>query len=469
MKYINKLFAIVLVLGITTACENTELDLLENPNAVAPENASLNDLYNAIQLGFRDVFNSAQYEPGAVARMYHAAGASYEAFVPAEQFDDLWVDVYSGNLNTNLGDPGLFPDIDALIEIAEQNNLDIHIGSAKILKAYVLVLLADLFGSAPSTQALQGTDVISPTVDSGDQLYAAANTLLDEAITQLTGTTAAAPAFDNFYGGDPAKWVKAANTLKLKMAVNTKDAATINSIISGGNFITDAADDFQFTYGSQRTNPNSRHPLYNNHYEVGDGDYLSNYYMWLLVGDKVNADGVAILDPRRRYYFYQKIEESENQDPTTYSCQASTLPDQSAKPAHWETTSPNIPYCVIPGTGYSGRDHLNSAGIPPDGPTRTSYGLYPMGGQFDDDTFTDTRQSGSSGGLGRGIWPVMISPVIDLLRAEAALTLNTGEDARMLIESGIRASMAKAVSFRKLSSCRNVKRGRNKRWWYRYG
>jgi hypothetical protein len=74
MKLINKLFLIALVFGFTMSCENTRLDLLENPNAVTPENASLNDLYNSIQLGFRNTYNSAQGTPGAIARMYHLGG-----------------------------------------------------------------------------------------------------------------------------------------------------------------------------------------------------------------------------------------------------------------------------------------------------------------------------------------------------------------------------------------------------------
>jgi len=44
----------------------------------------------------------------------------------------------------------------------------------------------------------------------------------------------------------------------------------------------------------------------------------------------------------------------------------------------------------------------------------------------------------------------MSSSFVDFLRAEAALTMSTGEDARALLESGIRASIAKAKSFESL-------------------
>jgi len=440
MKIIYKLIVVLFVLALASSCENLDLDLLDDPNAITPDNASLNDLYNSVQLEFRNVFLNAQGTTGAAARMYHAGGGTYEDFAPAETFDGLWTNVYSG----------LFPDIDALLALSEAGGFDVHAGTAKIMKAYTLITLVDIFGDVPNSQALQGTDVISPGSDSGADVYASALALLDEAISQLSGTSAGAPAFEGFYDGNTDQWIRAANSIRLKAAINTKDVSTINSLVSGGNIITSAADDFVFRYGNQRNNPNSRHPFYNSHYETGDGVYQSNYFMWLLAGDKVNEAGATVTDPRIRYYFYRKVEDAGAQDQTTFSCTFSIFPDQSFTPAHWEETSPNVPYCIIPNTGYTGRDHLNSSGIPPDGPIRTSYGLYPGGGQFDDDTFNDTRLAGTTGGLGQGILPIMLSSMVDLLRAEAALSLGTSDDPRALLESGIRASIAKTLTFESL-------------------
>ena len=441
MKFINKILVVAIVLMFSTSCDNTELDLLDNPNAITPDRASLNDLYNNIQLAFGGVYGSAQGNPGAMSRMYTSVNFSYQAGTTPNTFNGLWGNAYSE----------LFPDVDALVELSAENGFDIHAGTAKIMKAYTLMVLVDLFGSVPNSQALQGTDVISPAADPGDQIYASANTLLDEAITQLSGTSAAAPTFDNFYDGDPDKWITFAKTLKLKMALNTGDAGTINSIVSGGDLIDDVSEDFQINYGSQRNNPNSRHPFYNNHYEAGDGAYLSNYFMWLLRADKETEDGITIIDPRIRYYFYRKVEKADAQDPTTYSCHFSALPDQSAQPAHYASVDPRLPYCIVlPGDGYSGRDHLNGEGIPPDGPIRTSYGLYPGGGQFDFDEFKDTRQAGTTGGLGQGIAPMLLSSFVDFMRAEAAISLGTNDDPKALLESGIRASMNKVRSFESL-------------------
>ncbi|GAB5552297.1 MAG: hypothetical protein Sapg2KO_18880 [Saprospiraceae bacterium] len=434
-----------MVLGLGfTSCENTELDLLDNPNSVTPENASLNELYNNIQLTFRNIYNS-QGNPGVIARMYGGTSTTYNAMTTPTSYNGLWNNVYAG----------LLPDIEALLGIADAGGFDIHAGSAKIMEAYSLMVLVDLLGDVPFSQAVQGTDFISPASDSGADIYATAIGLLDEAIALLSGTNASRPAVDIFYGGDADKWIKAANSLKIKAAITTRlvdgsAASTINSIVSSGNFISDASDDFEFQYGNQRVNPNSRHPFYQSHYEIGDGAYLSNYFMWLVTADK---EGVT--DPRANYYFYRKVPDAEGQDATTYSCGGpSILPDQSAKPPHWEqiTGDSRLPYCVLPGTGYSGRDHGNGDGIPPDGPIRTSYGLYPGGGQFDDETFEDTRQRGTSGGLGEGILPILPSFVVDFMRAEAALVLGTNDDAAALLEKGIRASFAKVESFESLVS-----------------
>ena len=443
MKYLNKLFIVAGIFMLVSACDNTDLDIQQDPNSVAPDRASVNDLFNNMQLTFARIFSQFERTPGQTVRMHHAGGNfNYENFTTPTSFTGLWFNAYSE----------LFPDVDALLSLAAERGLDVHAGIAKIMKAYTLIGMIDILGSVPLSQAGQGTDLISPAADAGDQVYSAALSMLDDAVSQLSGTSATGPSNDLYYGGDASKWVKLANTIKLKAAINMKDAGTVNAMIASGNIITDAADDFQARFGTQRTNPNSRHPDYNSQYETGDGPYQSNYYMWLLRADKEDVDGNPVIDPRIRYYYYRKVLKTAEQDQTTYSCHFSTLPVQSAQPAHWKAVDPRLPYCIASDDGYSGRDHLNGEGTPPDGPIKTSFGLYPAGGQFDDNSFEDTRKEGTTGGLGGGIYPIMLSSYVDFLRAEAAMTMGTGEDARALMESGIRKSMEKVESFEELVS-----------------
>ena len=50
MKLINKLLIVAFLLGGSNACDNLDLDLQQDPNQITPEKASLNDLYNNVQL-----------------------------------------------------------------------------------------------------------------------------------------------------------------------------------------------------------------------------------------------------------------------------------------------------------------------------------------------------------------------------------------------------------------------------------
>ena len=431
MKFIKNLFIGLFVLMIVGACENLDMEgLQEDPNNPSPETADLNDLYNNIQLEFNAIFQSAEGNPGAASRMYMITAYTYRNMSPNTTFNGLWGNAYND----------MFPDIEALLALAEGQDFGIHTGTAKIMKAYTLMVLVDLLGDVPNTEALQGTNVISPAADPGVDVYNFAIALLDEAIDELSNTGGPKPNSDSFYGGDLLKWITAANTIKLRAALNTNDVGTINAL-SSGDIISSASDDFQFNFGSQRANPDSRAPKYLSHYEQGDGAYVGNYYMWLLRTEK------GVIDPRIRYYFYRKVDDSIDQDLTTFSCHFSSTPDPAFTPAHYIAVDPNMPYCVASADGYTGRDHLNGEGIPPDGPIRTSFGLYPWGGDFDNDEFDVTQHLGTTGGLGEGISPILLSSTVDFMLAEAVLRLSAAGDARVLLESGIRASLDKVESF----------------------
>lgn len=451
MKFINKTLIIVFLLGFVSSCDNLDMDLQVDPNQITPDKASLNDLYNSIQLGFGGIYAASEGAPGQAVRMYGVVAFTYEAMATTGTMNGLWNQAYAQ----------LFPNIDALLVLAEDQGFDFHAGAAKIMKAYTLMILVDLLGDVPYAEAGQGTDVISPMPQSGQEVYNAALALLDEAIAQLSATSAAAPTFELFFNGSKAKWITLANTLKMRAALNTGDASAFNAVISGGDFIDDPSEDFEARLSNNRSNPDSRHYFYQSHYESGDGAYLSNYYMWMLRSAKVNAAGNTVIDPRIRYYFYRKVDDAFGLDPTVYGCHFTALPteDASNNIGHWsgrETNSafanaPDLPYCVEV-DGYYGRDHLNGQGIPPDGQIRTSYGLYPGAGDFDDSSFGDTRNSGTTGGLGAGIFPMMLSSFVDFMRAEAVLSLGANGDARVLLESGIRKSLDKVQGFESLVS-----------------
>ena len=440
MKYLNKLFIVVAFSMVTFSCSDlTELDLLTDPNAVTPERAGVDFVYNNIQLTFNNFFYNLHFNADGLVRYTDTGAFTYNNALGEASGDGAWFNAYST----------LFPDIDVLLALSAERGLDIHAGSAKIMKAYALTGLVDYFGDVPNSQALQGTDVISPTPDPGADVYAAAEALLDEAISQLTGTTAGAPANDLFYGGNAENWIALANTLKLRMAINTRlvdgSAGSKIAALAGQNIIDTEAEDFQFQFGTNRANPNSRHPFYNNYYETTDGTYMANHLMWAMCCEK------GVTDPRIRYYFFRQTDNSLPDNDNVFSCILTDRPE-GFTPAHYTAIDPNLPYCVAADNGYYGRDHGNGSGIPPDGPIRAAYGVYPGGGRWDGDHFEFTQNAGVDGGLGEGVTPIIISSVVDFWRAEAAIAANSGEDARALLESGVRKSIAKVMGFGSLDA-----------------
>ena len=445
---------IALAMIILSAAACTDLDeLLVNPNGVDPSNADPVSLYNSIQLNFENIANSQgvyRFTAGLTRMNGEIGGFTYQASHGPTEFDALWRNVYADFL----------PDAANFIALAEPVGLDAEVASVKIMRAYILMLMVDLFNDVPNTQANQGANpdnqILTPTADAGSDVYAAAVALLDEAIAQLDGAgNFGSAAFDNFYGGTAANWATLAKTMKIRAAVTTRlvggagGAGTVNAALAGGDIIDANNENFEWQYGTNRVNPDNRHPFYANVYENNDGQYMANWYMWLL------AESKGFLDPRTRYYFYRQetdILGVAEENPNVFDCIFTMVPDPEFLPAHYEAVSADMPYCLGSyDRGYFGRDHLNGSGIPPDGNIRTVYGLYPGGGKYDDGLSNGIAQNGGTdGALGGGIAPIWQASWTHFLLAEAALTMGTDGDARDLLEDGINLSIARVRAFESL-------------------
>ena len=428
MKKIIKYIAVVFVSGVLfNSCESTELDLTNDPNALTPSQANTDFYLNAAQQRFAEVVEELGEYGAEVVRIENMGTRNYQnAYSPAT-FDDPWEFSYQETLK-NLRD---------MNGLAEEAELFYHIGMGQVMEAYLVTQFVDYFGDIPYSEALQAPEVLNPNVDAGADVYAAALVLLDEAIANLGRTSAALPQNDFYYDGNAQGWIKAANTLKLRLYLNTGNTAAFNSIISSGNYIQTNADDFQFNWGSNAIQPDTRHPQYAQDYSnQGAEEYQS---IWLM--DLMQTSN----DPRIRYYFYR-------QSPTTpgapgvapnevdLACSLTTAPAQYV--------AGNYPYCSLP-NGYWGRNHGNDEGVPPDGFLKTAPGVYPVGGEFDDGTFAESGLG--TGGGGAGITPMLLASSVDFWRAELLIGSNPAA-ARPLILSGIQKSIDKVTSFGTLDS-----------------
>lgn len=416
MKNIKLLGLLLSVMLVSCEITNFGEELQISPNELSTENADPNFILNNIQLEFAETLSDLDNEVDEIMR-YKALSNTY-----AEQADQ-------GSLNTEWSNYYTFLQDAKVLDALAANNEELryHKGMSSIITAYATVLMVDFVGNIPFSEANRADEqIISPKPDEGLDIYNTLLTRLDGAIEDMEASTLT-PINDLYFRGDKDKWIKLANSLKLKMLVNLGETSEINNLIAEDNFIDSEEDDFQFSYSTQ-TDPESRHPNYDAVY-VNDlaGNYLGNYFLDILLSGKSSPD------PRLRYYVYRQA----SIDPP-----ATVLPCQG---------NPQFDFCYL-GNSYFGRDHGDLRPFSSDFEFRAIYGLYPVGGAFDADNAANT----DSGILlaqnvptqtGAGILPIMLASYVDFLRAEAALRLNTNDVAETVLESAIRKSMAKVLNF----------------------
>ncbi len=431
MKSTILVFTVAFLMLFTVQC--IDEDLLDSPNSPTPDQVDPDFLLNNIQMQTRGIHRTASNLGGQMTRMRYMFGDTYgNAFVP-ESFNGLYQTSYSSVLI----------DIQNLLAITddEESGLFFHSGKAKILKAYTLITLVDVFGDVPFSEALLGGERLNPEVDSGSSIYEVALDLLDEAKDDLANEDRVAmPSNDLYYSGLSTddkvdRWTRVANTIKLKAYLNLGDQGAINDLIAEDMLITEPAHDFTFEYSTNDTNPDSRHPDFSNNYVDLANAYMAVSYMNMLINDKQDDFD---RDPRTRYYFYRQSTENANNinDNTCFGV-------VDSPPGHFQDGDP---WCFIEnGEGYWGRDHLIDDGIPPDRGLRTTFGVYPAGGQFDIGAGGSTNEN--MGFQGAGFDPILMSFFTHFMIAEAIETLGVNGDARVNFETGVRQSLNRVRLF----------------------
>jgi SusD/RagB-like outer membrane lipoprotein len=473
MNYKKIIFGIAVVLA-TASCKKTFDNLLNDPNYPNPSTADVDLYLNQVQLGFSLFLSGSPSDlssgylsvsdlGGGLTRQQFALwrGAFYRSAYQPQDFDQLWDLSYSSD--ASFGSGGVINTANAMIPLAQQQKKYVQSGIARVLEAYTYGTLVDVFGDVPFSEADLGSANPNPKVDSGAKVYAAVQSLLDSAIAdfQKPGATAG-PANDLFYGGDTDKWIALCKTLKLKfyMQVRLVDntvASKIQALLTENNLINDPSQDFVFKYGTS-VSPDSRQPHFAvNYTSAGSGalEYLSNYFMWLVTAQKYGGNvtinsttNTTSGDPRARYYFYRQQTNYNWASPTSLQCY--TNYNNGITPAWYPSVPDQTCYCLVGGRGYFGRDFGDNAGANPNATFTTTWGIYPAGGAFDDNS------AGGSGGIdnsfgakGAGIFPIWLSSYTSFLEAEAALALGitTQGDARTLLQKGVDQSIQKVMGF----------------------
>jgi len=211
------------LLAGTTACNDflTGSKLSENPNL--PTDASIQQLFVGVQAA------QFAFQEGTVAMMMcewiQACNGTNSRFV---QQAAQYVFGEASNIGANGGDWTLVYGAGGLVDIrnvetkAIATGDSVWLGIAKVWEALTIGTASDMWGDIPYSEA--GTNP-QPALDPRFGILAALQTRLDQAIAELGSGVGAGPGdADLVLGGDAAKWIKVAYTLKARFYMNTADS-----------------------------------------------------------------------------------------------------------------------------------------------------------------------------------------------------------------------------------------------------
>ena len=133
---------------------------------------------------------------------------------------------------------------------AGDQNGQYTVAVAKILKAWGFQAIVDAYGTAPYSQAFKGSENFFPAYDNGKAIYDSSIMQLDNAINIIQNAPTTATNLgsnDIMFQGDMTKWLKFANTLKLRFIIRqsnvisaTDASAELAKTTSAGYLTSDA-------------------------------------------------------------------------------------------------------------------------------------------------------------------------------------------------------------------------------------
>lgn len=149
-----------------------------------------------------------------------------------------WLLVYSG---------GGLTDIRGVEDKAKTAGDSVWLGIAKVWEALTIGTASDMWGAIPYSEAGVNSE---PALDGRFAVLGALQTRLTEAIAELTSGTGGGPGdADLVLGGDAAKWIRVAHTLKARFYMNTAESLgtpayqnAITEALLGINDATGASD-----------------------------------------------------------------------------------------------------------------------------------------------------------------------------------------------------------------------------------
>jgi len=230
LKYIILLSAVVFAIMSQVGCSKDFEEYNQDPFAIT--NEDLKSDYRLVGEPFINIIrNIYVHSPAWITQLQqNLIGDVYSGYMmPPTPFAGN-----SNNMNYNLVDGWntwawnpAYQDVLAPALLVEQNageDFPEFLAWLKILKVEAMHRVSDMFGPVIYTQFGTIADDGSIAYDCEDDLFAAYFADLESGIAGLdaflaSGAPSPFEAFDEVYAGDISKWVKFANTLRLRLAI----------------------------------------------------------------------------------------------------------------------------------------------------------------------------------------------------------------------------------------------------------
>lgn len=163
----------------------------------------------------------------------------------------------------------IFPYTESLIVNGEEAGSYAYQGIGRIMKAYAFSIMTDAFGDIPYTDAAAYHDATRmPEYDPQEDIIMELINELEQGVSNLyrameVGGARPDDEADHIYGGDLQLWIKAANSLRvrltLRMAERYDSYDLLQHEFTGSDLFTGNEDNMIYHFPDMRGNPNPIH------------------------------------------------------------------------------------------------------------------------------------------------------------------------------------------------------------------
>ncbi|HEX8577555.1 MAG TPA: SusD/RagB family nutrient-binding outer membrane lipoprotein [Flavobacterium sp.] len=395
-----------------------------------PTVASLNYLLTNTQTSIALVGDFNNFTGGLISTYTHQ-------MTSREEEDQYGLKV--GNINVNNDWEAIYlalNDIETLIRQGTETGNLVYVGIAQMQKAYIMSYAVDLWGDVPYSETIQLTNgIIAPKFDNQREIYNSIFSLITTAKANLASNAGLKkPGNDDLiYKGNISKWIKFANTFKLKLYNQTRlvadfDQAGFDALVAENNFFTSNIDDFQFPRFNVISPTNERNQLFIEAYEGTQfGSYQSPWMYEILKGMNPNIH-TSNPDPRIPYYYYNQL--TPGQLPPDQGDATTGNP----KADYWDRS-----------TGFF-TIRFGSTGPYRDASAENSYtypGIFPAGGRYDDGLGGSVATLGPNSGTGAAPHRVLTYDEFLYIQAELMHVGKLPGDTSAKLREAMTASFAK--------------------------